>query len=124
MTEDQAHRAAPLPPTNRGGLGIWGTILKCLIITEFSIVGSFLMLSYNIPVETGFAIWGSVLAGVIFLMWQFGGLSWNEEKDTFRNPAVFFTGLMNGVMINFGGYLILIICLKVIFKFPITIGGM
>lgn len=92
--------------------------LKCTIITELAIVGVFCMFSYATPIKEGFLIWGVVLATLVVACWLFGGFAFDDSPN-----AVFFVTLFNGIMINFGGYLILMLLLKYYYGFRITVGG-
>jgi hypothetical protein len=102
------------------------TILKCTILTEASLIGAFLMFSYDIPTTEGFVIWGCVLAAILILGYLFGALEFIKSPgdESVEPNAVFFILLLNGIMINFGGYLILMLVLRIQYGFPLSIGGL
>lgn len=102
---------------------IYSNILKAIILTEISIIGTFLMVSYKLDNAPFLFVWGSVLATIIFLAWQWGGLTWDTNADTPHNQLIYFALLLNGICINMGFYFILIVCLKFYMGYRITILG-
>ena len=95
-----------------------GIILHCLIVTEITIIGAFVMFTYAFPIWLGFVIWAGVVAILFIYAITFGGVMGDTEPN-----AVSYIVLLNGGLLNFGGYIMLMVILRVGYGFPFTIGG-
>lgn len=82
-------------------------ILKCIIYTEVCIIGSFTMFSYQWSIESGFVIWGAIVAFMLAGVFWCGGL-FGEDKEP---NMLFVVAIMNVIGVNFGGYLVLMLML-------------
>ena len=93
------------------------TILYCIIITELSMIGSLIMFGLPLDHTTGFIVWGLILAMLCYTSGMF-------SKDFEGGDAKYFTSLLNGCMVNMGGYFAIMVVLRIYFGVPIMINGM
>ncbi len=84
-------------------------ILKCIIFTEVSMLGSFIMFTYPWSLEIGMVIWGAVIALMCAMLWAWGGLFGKADNDI---TMVFPVAILNAIGVNMGGYLVLMLVLK------------
>lgn len=87
------------------------TTLKGVIITLLSFFGACVMFIPPWSLTEGMIVWGVVVCGLLFIILKLTMFSSNiPEKD---EEALLMVGGINAIMINFGGYLILLLYLGI-----------
>ena len=81
---------------------------------------------YPMDIRIGFLYWGLILAyimAVCFLCGWFNTYTNSEGLKDLEQPIVFLPLVINGIGVNFGGYLILWMIFHAVFNIPLPIGG-
>lgn len=84
----------------------WNLIGKSVAITGYAFAGSCVMFIPHWDLVAGFVVWIGVMLGLLAI-----GVRWHMFDDA--NQLVYFVVLCNGVAINFGLYLGILILLRV-----------
>lgn len=90
------------------------TLKKCIVLSVVSFLGVIAMICPAWDIWIGMTIWGLVLLEVSLLFFYFGGVD---------NEPLWMCLILNAIGINFGGYLIILLLLRVYLGLPIPIGG-